>query len=110
MTPARGVLALAVVLATALVGAPAALADIDLSTYTRVGRFDLPTPTASEASAVTYNADTDTLFVVGDEGGAVAQVSKTGQLINSTTLTGFDDTEGLTYVGDGKFVLVEERV
>ena len=100
---------------------------VDLSTYVRVGRYDLPEPTrttapansllAQEVSAVTYNWDTDTLFVVGDGGTSVVQVSKTGQLINSMTLapggspqgTDFYDVEGLTYVGNGKFVLVEER-
>nr|MDZ8062739.1 SdiA-regulated domain-containing protein [Nostoc sp. EkiNYC01] len=115
-------------------GATVAIADndtgvtsIDLSTYVRIGRYDLPEPTrtnpplnsllAQEASAVTYNKDTDTLFVVGDGGRAIVQVSKTGQLIDSMTLasgsspqgTEFYDTEGLTYVGDGKFVLIEER-
>ena len=100
---------------------------VDLSTYRRVGRFDLPEPTrtaappnsllAQEASAVTYNWDTDTLFVVGDGGTSVVQVTKTGQLIDSMTLapgpspqgTDFYDTEGVTYVGGGKFVIVEER-
>ncbi|WP_053227713.1 SdiA-regulated domain-containing protein [Solirubrobacter soli] len=104
------VVALAVLL-TALLAGPAHAAGLDLSTYTRVGRFDLPNPQASEASAVTYDWDTDTLFVVGDEGTAVAQVSKTGQLINTMTLAAgaFDDTEGIAYIGDGKFVLSEER-
>src|SRR6185295_13701983 len=101
--------------------------SVDLSRYVRVGRFDLPEPTrttspansllAQEASAVTYNWDTDTLFVVGDGGTSVVQVTKTGTLVNSMTLapgpspqgTDFYDTEGLTYVGGGKFVLVEER-
>ena len=101
--------------------------SVDLSTYVRVGRFDLPEPTrttppansllAQEASAVTYDWDTDTLFVVGDGGTSVVQVSKTGQLIDSMTLapgsspqgTDFYDTEGITYVGGGKFVLIEER-
>jgi predicted extracellular nuclease/uncharacterized protein YjiK/Ca2+-binding RTX toxin-like protein len=100
---------------------------VDLSQYVRVGRYDLPEPTrtsappnsvlAQEASAVTYNADTDTLFVVGDGGRAIVQVTKTGQLIDSMTLapgnspqgTDFYDTEGLTYIGGGKFVLIEER-
>ncbi|MBD2525077.1 SdiA-regulated domain-containing protein [Nostoc sp. FACHB-133] len=104
-----------------------AVTSIDLSTYVRIGRYDLPEPTrttaptnsllAQEVSAVTYNKDTDTLFVVGDGGRAIVQVSKTGQLIDSMTLasgsspqgTEFYDTEGLTYVGDGKFVLIEER-
>lgn len=101
--------------------------SVDLSTYLRIGRFNLPEPTrtsppansllAQEASAVTYDSDTDSLFVVGDGGTSVVQVSKTGQLINSMTLapgpspqgTDFYDTEGITYVGGGKFVLMEER-
>ena len=73
---------------------------------------------AQEASAVTYDWDTDTLFVVGDGGTSVVQVARRpAQLINSMTLapggspqgTTFYDTEGITYVGGGKFVLVEER-
>ena len=105
----------------------AAINSIDLSQYVRVGRYDLPEPTrttppansllAQEVSAVTYNPDTDTLFVLGDGGTSVVQVTKTGQLIDSMTLapggspqgTDFYDPEGLTYVGGGKFVLVEER-
>ena len=91
------------------------------------GGYDLPEPTrtaapansllAQEASSVTYDWDTDTLFVVGDGGTSVVQVSKTGQLIDSMTLapgdspqgTTFYDTEAITYVGGGKFVLGEER-
>jgi uncharacterized protein YjiK/2',3'-cyclic-nucleotide 2'-phosphodiesterase (5'-nucleotidase family) len=104
-----------------------AINDIDLSKYTRIGRYDLPEPTrttapigsllAKEVSAVTYNKDTDTLFVVGDGGTSIVQVSKTGVLIDSMTLalgtspqgTTFYDPEGLAYVGGGKFVFVEER-
>src|SRR5262249_12788935 len=100
---------------------------IDLYTYVRVGHFPLPEPTrttppansllAQEASGVTYTPDPDTLFVVGDGGTSVVQVSKTGVLIDSMTLapggspqgTEFYDTEGITYVGSGNFVLVEER-
>ncbi len=66
---------------------------------------------------MTYDWDTDSLFVVGDGGTSVVQVSKTGQLIDSMTLapghspqgTEFYDPEGLTYVGGGKFVMSEER-
>jgi uncharacterized protein YjiK len=97
------------------------ITGVDLSTYVRVGRYDLPEPTrtpapagsllAREASAVTYNWDTDTLFVVGDVNTSIVQVTKTGQLIDSMTLGAgeFDDTEALTYDGGGKFVLGEER-
>ena len=102
-------------------------ASVNLYTYVRVGRFSLPEPTrttpppnsllAQEASSVTYDWDTDSLFVVGDGGTSVVQVTKTGALINSMTLapgnspqgTDFFDTEGITYIGNGQFVLVEER-
>jgi uncharacterized protein YjiK/Ca2+-binding RTX toxin-like protein len=106
---------------------PVALADIDLSKYVRIGRYDLPEPTrttaptgsllAQEVSGVTYNPDTDTLFVVGDGSTSIVQVSKTGQLIDSMTLakgaspqgTDFYDLEGIAYIGGGKFVMTEER-
>lgn len=113
---------LAAVVGAAALAAPAnAIAAVDLSTYTRIGRYDLPEPTrttspagsllAKEVSAVTYNPDTDSLFVVGDESTSIVQVSKTGQLLDSMTLAAgaFDDVEGLTYVGGGQFVLAEER-
>ena len=109
----------------------AALPSFDLSTYVRIGRYDLPEPTrtglpagtpawnllAQEASAVTYNKDTDTLFVLGDGGTAIVQITKNGQLIDTMTLargaspqgSEFYDPEGLSYVGNGKFVFVEER-
>lgn len=102
--------------------------SMDLSRYVRVGRFNLPEPTRTtppdnvslldqEASNVTYDWDTDTLFVTGDGGTSIVQVSKTGALIDSMTLaagsspqgTTFYDTEGLAYVGGGKFVMTEER-
>jgi len=101
--------------------------DINLCNYVRVGRYDLPEPTtttppansvlAQEVSGVTYNWDSNTLFVVGDGGTSVVQVSKTGQLINSMTLaqgsspqgTEFYDPEGITYIGNGQFVMTEER-
>jgi uncharacterized protein YjiK len=110
--------------ATALVAQPAspaaarALTGVDLSTYARTARLDLPTSTgpnqlASEASSVTYDWDTDSLFVVGDEGTAVVQVDKdTGALIDSMPLTAgdFEDTEGIAYAGNGKLVITEERL
>src|SRR5262249_41187055 len=104
-----------------------ALTSADLYRYVRIARYSLPEPTrtaappnsllAQEASGVTYNWDDDSLYVVGDGGTSVVQVSKTGTLISSMTLapgnspqgTDFYDTEGITYVGGGKFVLLEER-
>ncbi|HLP65158.1 SdiA-regulated domain-containing protein [Flavobacterium sp.] len=101
--------------------------SIDLSTYVRVARYNLPEPLTTpaptnnllcqEASAVAYNWDTDTLFITADGSTSVTQVSKTGVLINTMTMalgsspqgTDFYDTEGLTYIGGGEFVMSEER-
>jgi uncharacterized protein YjiK len=47
--------------------------------------------------------------VLGDEGTAVVQVSKSGALIDSMDLSGFEDTEGIAYAGEGEFVFTEER-
>lgn len=105
---------------------------VDLSTYVRVGRYNLPeyrrTPlpngTAShnllcdEASAVAYNWDTDTLFITGDGGRSITQVTKSGQLVDTMSLelnsgkpqgVEFYDPEGITYIGNGEFVFSEER-
>jgi uncharacterized protein YjiK len=94
----------------------------DLNNYTQTGTCALPVGTganllAAEASGVTYNKDTDSVFVVGDGATSIAQINKTitganCTLINSMILASgtFVDTEGITYAGGGKFVLVEERL
>ncbi|HET6996978.1 MAG TPA: lamin tail domain-containing protein, partial [Solirubrobacterales bacterium] len=120
-------LVLALIAQTALAAPAEALTGVDLSTYKRVGRFDLPEPTRTtppadnllgqEASGVAYNWDTDSLFIVGDGGTSVTQVSKTGALIDTMTLppggspqgTEFYDTEGIAYLGNEEFVMTEER-
>jgi uncharacterized protein YjiK/methionine-rich copper-binding protein CopC len=98
--------------------------SIDLNNYTLVGKYSLPVASsgnllASEVSAITYNADTDTLFVLGDSSTSITQISKTGALIDTMNLpldatrpqgTYYYDLEGLAYAGGGKFVFAEERL
>lgn len=107
----------------ALTASAMAAGSVDLSQYQRIAVYDLPVGNgsnllANEASAVTYNGDSKTLFVVGDGGTAITQVSLQGALIDSMVLaadaskpqgTYFYDPEGLAYVGGGQFVLGEER-
>ena len=83
---------------------------LDLGKYTLSASYALPAKTAAETSAITWNWDSDTLFIVGDEGKAIVQVDKQGAQIDYMRLKGFDDTEGLTYIGDGQFVITEERL
>ncbi len=87
-------LALAVValMVVAAASASAAVSEVNLAQYKRIHRFNLPLPPGTpapahsllseEASGVTYDPVTETLFVVGDGGTSVVQVSKEGALIN----------------------------
>lgn len=104
----RSLIASAVLLAPALAGAQ--VASVDLGNYQLTSTVGLPAGPASEASAVTWNWDSDSLFVVGDEGDAIVEVDRNGTLLSSMSLSGFDDTEGLTYIGNGQFVVLEERL
>lgn len=104
----RVLLAATAALAAGVVNAQ--VASVDLSTYALTATWSLPTTTASEASAITWNWDSGNLFVVGDAGTAIVEVSRTGTVLGSMALSGFQDTEGLTYVGGGQFVLAEERL
>lgn len=103
------ILALALTLGAAGPAA-AGITSLDLAQYQLVGTYALPGVAASEASAVTWNWDSDSLFVLGDEGDALVEVNKQGQQLGVMNLSGFDDTEGITYIGGGRFVVTEERL
>lgn len=68
-----------------------------------------------EASAVAYARDRGSLFFVGDEGLGVVEISRTGQVLGTMAFnwagTGstHNDAEGLTYLGNGQLVVVDER-
>jgi uncharacterized protein YjiK len=104
----RSLIASTVLLAPALAGAQ--VASLDLGNYQLTRTVGLPAGPAAEASAVTWNWDRNSLFVVGDEGDAIVEVDRNGTLLSSMSLSGFDDTEGVTYIGGGRFVVVEERL
>lgn len=95
-----------------------------LGAYQLVGTYALPTISPNpfsapqfEASAVTWNRDTNTLFMLGDGGGFVMETTLAGTPIGTMRLaagaspqgTEFYDPEGLAYVGNGRFVMTEER-
>lgn len=102
-----------------LLTAPALLAQtsIGLANYVVTGNYVLPTQggLGLESSAVTYARDRGTLFIVGDEGLGVMEVSLTGNVLGTMafnwTGTGStnNDAEGLTYLGNGQLAVVDER-
>ena len=100
--------------ALATLGAPLAqAAGFDLGNYTLSGSYALDrlNGVGLEASAVTYARDRNSLFYVGDEGLGVVEISLTGQTLGVMALnwsgTGStnQDSEGLTYLGNGQLVV-----
>ncbi len=79
-------LAIVALLAVAISSASAAVNTVNLAQYKRIARYPLPLPPgtpapahsllAEEASGVTYDPVTETLFVVGDGGTSVVQVEQ----------------------------------
>lgn len=98
-------------------GGAQAAASINLGAYQLSGTYALDTlnDMGLEASAVTYARDRNSLFFVGDEGLGVVEISLTGQTLGTMafnwTGTGStnNDAEGLTYLGNGRLVVVDER-
>jgi uncharacterized protein YjiK len=108
---------LAAALATCSLAAGAQTTSINLQNYAVSLNTTLPVLAnlGLEASAVTYARDRGSLFVVGDEGLGVIEFSLSGQVLGTMALnwvgTGStnNDAEGLTYLGNGELVLVDER-
>ncbi len=114
----RNNLVVAALLAAFAAPAAQASTSIDLSTYLLTGNYTLDRlgdDMGWEASAVAYARDRGTLFFVGDEGRGVVEITKTGEFVGSMAFnwSGTDstnkDAEGLTYLGNGQLVVVDER-
>jgi uncharacterized protein YjiK len=71
----------------------------------------------SEASAVAWRRDSDTLFSIGDEGTELVELSKTGQRLSSmpfdqsgkSETRPLNDPEGICWLGGKQFVISDER-
>jgi uncharacterized protein YjiK len=107
----------ALVLALAGASTTQAQTSIGLSNYAVSGNYTLDVlgGRGLEASAVTYARDRNSLFFVGDEGLGVVEISLTGVTLGSMafnwagTGSSNNDAEGLTYLGNGRLVVVDER-
>ena len=84
-------------------------ASIWLPSY-QVQAEGLPLPTVEDnASGITYNAGSDTLFVILNGPTAIIEMDTEGLLIRRIPLIGFHDTEGITWLGNDRYAVVEER-
>ena len=82
---------------------------IELSRYIlRNGPIRIP-QVANNASGLTFNPVTNTLFLVTDKPTQVVELDLDGGMKRIISLTGFSDTEGITYIGHNSYAIVEER-
>ncbi|MDO6413205.1 SdiA-regulated domain-containing protein [Sphingomonas sp. BIUV-7] len=107
MTRFRNRLMLAGAALAALATAAPAAAALDLSTYTVSLQRGLD---IAEASGVAYNYDRNSLLVVGDEGDVANEFALDGTKLSTGAFQStFRDAEGITYIGNGQYVLADER-
>ena len=85
---------------------------LDLSRYSLSATYNAM---VSEASSITYNWDNDSLFIVGDSL-QFSELTKTGEIYsyplpgtNGSGSEAFKDTEGIAYIGNGQYLLADER-
>jgi len=60
-------------------------------------------------SGITYSPKTDSLFAITNSPRDIYELSKNGEIIRKILLTGFADTEDITYIKDNLFAVLDER-
>jgi uncharacterized protein YjiK len=85
---------------------------LDLSRYSLSATYHAM---VGEASGITYNWDNDSLFIVGDSL-QFSELTKTGEIYsyplpgsNGSGIEAFKDSEGIAYIGNGEYLLADER-
>jgi len=62
-----------------------------------------------DASGITWNAETGTLFAIRNKQPLIQEISQSGKVLRDVALHGFSDTEGITWLYGNVFVVMEER-
>ena len=62
-----------------------------------------------DASGLTYNAETNTLFTVLNQDPKLIELSLQGEVIRTVHINGVDDMEGITHIEGNQFVIADER-
>lgn len=61
-------------------------------------------------SGITYNENSDTLFVITNSPRQIYELDKNGNILRVIDLKGFKDTEDLTYMKDNLFAILDEEL
>jgi len=80
-----------------------------LSNYTDVSEINRISFISNDLSGITYNFDSDTYFMIQNNGGRIWEVNKNFELLRTITMSNsFDDTEDLVYLGNNELAIVNE--
>jgi uncharacterized protein YjiK len=60
------------------------------------------------ASGITFNHDTGTLFIIQDSPPWIHEVNDGGEIIRTIKMSNANDTEGIAYMGNDLFAILEE--
>ncbi|GAA5317531.1 MAG: YjiK family protein [Candidatus Pelagadaptatus aseana] len=82
---------------------------LTLSDYQLTVRALPLTGITENASGLSHNQDTGTLFAVINNPTKMIELDIHGQVLRHIDLHGFHDTEGLVYLGNQRFAITEER-
>lgn len=61
------------------------------------------------ASDLTYNPDTNTIFTVLNQENQIVELSIDGKVLRIIDVIGVDDMEGITYIDGNRYVIADER-
>lgn len=61
------------------------------------------------ASGITYNRETGTLFIILNGPTRIVETNRSGHVLRDVELVDFEDTEGICHMGGPLFAVVEER-
>ncbi len=86
-----------------------AAGDWDLNYHYDMGAPITIADIKDNLSGLTYHPDSDHLFAVLNNPEEIIELSKQGKIIRRIALNGFIDTESIDYLGNGLFVVSEER-
>lgn len=68
-----------------------------------------PIPGIENASELTFNPNTRTLFTVLNQENQIVELSLTGNVLRTIDVTGVNDMEGITYIDGNRFVIADEH-
>ncbi len=84
-------------------------ANIELDRYRLVTPAQKVDGINKNLSGLTFCPSSNTLFAISNKPCRIYELNKNGKLLRTIALPGFQDTEGIVYVHDDLFAIIEER-